>query len=106
MDYWKSDILNKIMFISFHAHSNSGPCFICKTIIGQKEGRAQAEIVTEVNTDKDTFGAVIFDGHLPNFRPQKSAKTESHEHRELHGSQITFRMFVPSEVERGCHFAQ
>ena len=78
MEYWKSDILNKIMFIlSFHAHSNSGPCFICSTIIGQKEGRARAETVTEANRDKGTFGVVIFDGHLSNLRPQKSVQTIS-----------------------------
>ena len=78
MEYWKSDILNKIMFIlSFRAHSNSGPCFICSAVIGQKEGRAWAETVTEANRDKGTFGIVIFDGHLSNLRPQKSVKTIS-----------------------------
>lgn len=65
MDYLESDILNKIVFISsFHVHSNSGPCFICNTIIGQKEGRALAETGTEANRDKDTSGVVIFDEHL------------------------------------------
>lgn len=106
MESWKSDILDKIVFIlSFRTHSNNCSCIICR-IIGQKEGRALAETVTEAERDGDTVGIVICDGHLPNFRPQCSVKTASHKHRELHDRQRTFRMFVLSGVERACHFAQ
>lgn len=107
MESWKSDILDKIMFIlSFRTDSNNCSCIICSRIIGQKEGRALAETVSEGKRDLDTFAIVICDGHLPNFRPQSSVRTASHKDRELHDSQITFRMLVLSEVERDCHFAQ
>lgn len=97
------------MFIlSFHICWNSFTRFIWRTITGQKEGRAQVKTVTEAKRDKDAFGIVICDGLLANFGPQNSNSEgrESHKDRELCDSQIPFKMFKLSEVERDCHFAE